>query len=310
MRSRTAVGSRQRRHSQHEWVKIVTRNAENVLKNPLGVRLNSFFIYCLWQQLILMRALLLHSTCSVVHLFYSIFFMTEMCCSRFYVCLGWCCEFFNANINLDGWNNDWIVLTSGDAVRAGAECRARYSLCQHRQSNIKSLSCIKLLIDLGLSSPAALPPSVYESRFENDDWNERNRQHMKEQQQSIKKNRPGSNARRVTICRHVDKWLNQDTVVNFCFVFAFTLSVRHTKQQQQQEKQKSTRPLAMALRQCCYWGIETHSHTLLTGVLHLIHQTQIDRNGKSPHLAARLNILKWSFKLLLCVLQNNNNKSL
>lgn len=61
------------------------------------------------------------------------------------------------------------ILTSGDIVRAGAEWRARYSLCQHKQSNIKSLSCTKLLIDFGLSSPLAPSPptsaSVYESRF-------------------------------------------------------------------------------------------------------------------------------------------------
>lgn len=61
-----------------------------------------------------------------------------------------------------------MILTSDDTVSAAAECRARYSLCQHRQSKIKSLSCTKLLIDFGLSSPAPLPlPSLHESRFEN-----------------------------------------------------------------------------------------------------------------------------------------------
>lgn len=79
------------------------------------------------------------------------------------------------------------VLTSGDTVRAGAECRARYSLCQHKQSNIKSLSCTKLLlIDLGLSSPVPLPPpSVYESRFENDCCIKRNGKRIINEQKSI-----------------------------------------------------------------------------------------------------------------------------
>lgn len=44
-------------------------------------------------------------------------------------------------------------LTSVETVSAGAEWRARYSLCQHKQSSIKSLSWTKLLIDFGLSSP-------------------------------------------------------------------------------------------------------------------------------------------------------------
>lgn len=53
-------------------------------------------------------------------------------------------------------------LTSGDTVNAGAKCRARYSLCQHKQSNIKSLSCTKLLIDFGLSSPSLLGSRLVE----------------------------------------------------------------------------------------------------------------------------------------------------
>lgn len=52
---------------------------------------------------------------------------------------------------------NWITLTPGDTVRAGAECRARYSLCQHKQSKIKSLSC---KIGFGDSSPSL------RSRFE------------------------------------------------------------------------------------------------------------------------------------------------
>lgn len=51
-------------------------------------------------------------------------------------------------------------------MSAAAECRARYSFVQQRQSRIKSLSCTKLFIDLGLSSPAPLPlPSLYASRL-------------------------------------------------------------------------------------------------------------------------------------------------
>lgn len=52
---------------------------------------------------------------------------------------------------------NWIKLTPGDITSAGAECRARYSLCQHKQSKIKSLSC---KIGFGDSSPSL------RSRFE------------------------------------------------------------------------------------------------------------------------------------------------
>lgn len=44
----------------------------------------------------------------------------------------------------------YSVFTSGDTVNAAAACLARYSLCQQRQSSIKSLSCNN---GLGDSSP-------------------------------------------------------------------------------------------------------------------------------------------------------------
>lgn len=46
------------------------------------------------------------------------------------------------------------LLTPGETMSADAECRARYSLCQQRQSSTKSLSCIT---GLGDSSP---PPDA------------------------------------------------------------------------------------------------------------------------------------------------------
>lgn len=53
---------------------------------------------------------------------------------------------------------------------------------------MKSLSCTKLLLtDFGLSSPVPLPPpSVYESRFENDCCITRNGKRMINEQKSIK----------------------------------------------------------------------------------------------------------------------------
>lgn len=96
-----------------------------------------------------------------------------VCCVCVCACESW---FYDCHNNWLAWKrvrnllyNFEQILTSCDIFRAGAEWRARYSLCQHKQSNIKSLSCTKLLIDFGLSSPLApLPPtsaSVYKSRF-------------------------------------------------------------------------------------------------------------------------------------------------
>lgn len=100
----------------------------------------------------------------------------QLCVRRLLYYIYFSCFSFNKLYLLRLWLYDFItiyvqykvLLTSGDTVSAFAECLARYSLCQHKQSNMKSLSCTKLLIDLGLSSPAPLPlPSLYVSRFEN-----------------------------------------------------------------------------------------------------------------------------------------------
>lgn len=67
------------------------------------------------------------------------------------------------------------LLTSGDTVKAGAPWRALYSLCQHKQSKMKSLSC---KTGFGDSSP------LFISRFE-DTWKKLSKDNFNKNEKSL-----------------------------------------------------------------------------------------------------------------------------
>lgn len=144
------------------------------------------------------------------------------------VCFGWLLWLwlwteYATELKKDRAGGCHIILTSGDTVRAWAECRARNSLCQHRQSRMKSLSCTKLQIDLGLSSPAppTLPCSLYESRLVKDCCNRNDTDNKNKEQLPIKTQKKSKQNRCVTSV--------EQTTCDRCIYYIHTLKT-HSKQ--------------------------------------------------------------------------------